>query len=110
MALIFQILIDFLERTSVKKNNIVLRQLANLVQLAIVSYLPCFKPLPNNHGFNSLPNYKLLDRAKLKAFTANKLSDGLMMISAIDRVENCGKRRKREFSHIVFKNLIPWGC
>ena len=85
-----------------------LRQLANLVQLAIVSYLPCFNPLPNNHGFNSLPNDKLLNRAKLKAFTDDKLN-GVMMISAFDRVENSGKRRKRRFSHIVFKSLIPSG-
>ena len=75
-----------------EKNNMALRQLANLVQLATVSYLLCFNPLPNNHGFNSLPNYKLLDRAKLKAF-ADKLNDGVMMISAFDRVKN-GKRRK----------------
>ena len=84
------------------------RQLANLVQLAIISYLPCFKPLPNNHGFNSLQNHKLLDRAKLKIFAEYKLN-GVMMISAFDRVENNGKRRKCWFSHIVFKSLIPWG-
>ena len=86
-----------------------LRQLANLVLLAIVSYLPCFNPLPNNPCFNSLPNYKLLDRAKLKAFPDDKLNNGVMMISAFDRVENSGKRRKCWFSNIVFKNFIPWG-
>ena len=80
-----------------------LRQLANLVQLAIVSYLPCFNPLPNNHGFNSLPNYKLLDRAKLKAFADDKLNNCVMMNSALDRVENSGKRRKCWFSNIGSK-------
>ena len=84
-----------------------LRQLAHLVQLAIVSYLPCFNPLPNNYSFN-LHNYKLLDRAKLKAFAEYKSNDGVM-IFAFDRVENSGKRRKCQFSHIVFKSLIPWG-
>ena len=86
-----------------------LRQLANLVQLAIVSYLPCFNLLPNNHGFNSLPNYKLLDRAKLKAVADDKLNDGVMTISAFDRVENSGKRRKCRFCHNVFKSLISLG-
>ena len=79
-----------------------------LRQLAIVSYLPRFKPLPNNHGFNSLPNYKLLDRAKLKAFADDKLNDGVMMIFAFDRVENSGKRRNAGFPTLFSKALFLW--
>ena len=39
-------------------------------------------PLPNNHGFNPLPNFKLLDWVKLKAFADAKLNYGVMMISS----------------------------
>ena len=37
---------------------------------------------------NSLPNYKILDVTKLKAFADDKLNIAKMMISPFDRVEN----------------------
>ena len=83
-----------------------LRQLADLAQLAIVSYLPCFSPLPNNHGFYYLPNYKLLDRDKLKAFADDKLNDGVMMISAFHTVENHGKEENAGFPTLFSKALF----
>ena len=38
--------------------------------------------------YSSLPNDKILDRSKLKAFADNKVKFLKMMIFAFDRVEN----------------------
>ena len=55
---------------------------------------------------NPLPNHKILDVTKLKAFVDDKINVAQMMISVFDRVENIvnGKRRKCifSFSHNVF--------
>ena len=44
--------------------------------------------LNNLHYFNSLPNNKILNQCKLKAFTDDKLNVTKMKISVFDRVEN----------------------
>ena len=90
MALNLQTLkLIFWKEHPLKNNIMALRRLvnlveiANLVQLAIASY-----PLPNNHGFNSLPNCKLLDRAKLKSF-ADKLNDAGIELTFLLLAKNC---------------------
>ena len=40
------------------------------------------------HFFNSLPNNKILDMTKLKAFTDDKINVAQIMISVFDWVEN----------------------
>ena len=40
--------------------------------------------------FNSLPNDKILDQSKLKAFADDKIDFVEMMISLLDRVESTG--------------------
>ena len=67
-----------------------------------------------NHSiFNSLPQDKILDWFKLKAFADNNISVAKMMISPCDRVENNVGRGENSgykytfFSHDVFKRLIP---
>ena len=49
---------------------------------------------------NSLPNDKILDVTKLKAFAEDKLNVARMMISLLDRVENTvGKRENAGYQH-----------
>ena len=63
--------------------------------------------------FNSLPQDKILDWFKLKAFADNNISVAKMMISPCDRVENIVGRGENSgyqytfFPHDVFKRLIP---
>ena len=45
-------------------------------------------------GVNSLPNDKILDLTKLKAFADDKLNVTKMTVFLFNREENCGKRRK----------------
>ena len=68
-------------------------------------------------GLNSLPNDKILDVTKLKAFADDKINLAQMMISVIPIVENMvGKGAKMlvtsifSFSHNVFKRILSWGC
>ena len=54
-------------------------------------------------SFNSLPNDKILDLTKLKAFADNKLYDTKMMISLFDREEKTegkGENAGIELSHV----------
>ena len=46
------------------------------------------------HVFNPLPDDKILDVIKLKAFPDDNLNVAMMTIPPFDRVENSGKRRK----------------
>ena len=52
-------------------------------------------PLPNNPMFKSLPNDKILDWSKLKAFAEDKIKELKIIIFVWDRFENTvGRRRK----------------
>ena len=42
---------------------------------------------------NSLPEDKILDQSKLKAFAGDKVNAAKMMVSLFDRVENTGGTR-----------------
>ena len=61
---------------------------------------------------NPLPDDKILDQTKLKAFADDKLNATKMIISVFDRVENIvGKGEiactsNFSFSHSVFKRLL----
>ena len=63
----------------------------------------------------SLPNNKILDWFKLKAFADNKLHVAKIMISVFDSVENIVGKEKMpatsifSFSHNVFKRLLSQG-
>ena len=55
---------------------------------------------------NSLPNDKILDLTKLKAFADDKLKIAKMRISLFDRVENTvGKGENAGYQHFL---LFPW--
>ena len=64
--------------------------------------------------YNFLPNDKILDWTKLKAFAEDKLDITKIMNSVCDRVENIeGKKEKMlvtsifSFFHNVFKRNLP---
>ena len=65
--------------------------------------------------FNPLPDNKILDWSKLKAFADDKLNVTQMIISVFDRVENIvGKGEiactsNFSFFHNVFKRLVSQG-
>ena len=51
---------------------------------------------------NSLPNNKILDVTKLKAFADNKINVAQVMISVFDRVENIvGKGENAGYQHFL---------
>ena len=57
---------------------------------------------PGALWFNSLPNGKILDWSKLKAFAGNKINGSKMMISLSDRVENIvGKGENAGYQHFL---------
>ena len=45
-------------------------------------------------SLDSLPNYKILDRSKLKAFADDKIYKNKKLKFGLERIENVGKRRK----------------
>ena len=52
--------------------------------------------------FNSLPNDKILDETKLKAFADDRMNEAQMMISVFDRVENIvGKGENAGYQHFL---------
>ena len=51
--------------------------------------------------FNSLPNDKILDVTKLKAFADGKKNIAQMMISVSDSVENVGKGENAGYQHFL---------
>ena len=59
--------------------------------------------------FNSLPNNKILDVTKLKAFADDKLNVTNMMISLHDSVENTVEKRKNAgYKHfLLFQPCFP---
>ena len=65
-----------------------------------------------SYNFEGLPDDKILDWSKLKAFADDKLNVTKMIISLFDRVENIiGKGEiactsNFSFSHNVFKSLL----
>ena len=58
---------------------------------------------------NSLPNDKILDMTKLKAFADDKLNVATIMISLFDRVENTvGKGENAGYQHfLLFLQCFP---
>ena len=64
---------------------------------------------------NSLPNNKILDWSKLKAFADNKIKVAKMMISVFNRVENIvGKGENAGYQHFLlfpqcFQKLVSQG-
>ena len=62
-----------------------------------------------NYSFNPLPDDKILDQTKLKAFADDKLNVTKLVISVFDRVENFVQKGELastsifSFSHDVFK-------
>ena len=59
---------------------------------------------------NSLPNNKILDWFKLKAFAEDKLNVAKMLISVFDSVENVGKKEKMQVTSIsLFPTMFSKG-
>ena len=53
-------------------------------------------------GFNPLPNDKILDMTKLKAFADDKIDVAQMIVSVFDRVENIvGKGKNDGYQHFL---------
>ena len=66
--------------------------------------------------FNPLPNDKIFDMTKLKAFADDKLNINTMTISLLDRAENTeGKGENAGYQHFLlfprcFQAILLWGC
>ena len=62
-----------------------------------------------SHYVNPLPNDKILDMTKLKAFTDNKLHVDKMTISDLDRVENTEEKGENTgYQHLfLFPQCFP---
>ena len=60
------------------------------------------------HSYNSLPNDKILDMTKLKAFADDRINEAQMMISVFDGVENIvGKGENAGNQHFLpFYNAL----
>ena len=60
-------------------------------------------------GFNSLPNDKILDQSKSKAFADDKIQFVEMMIYILDMVENTvGKGENAGYQHfLLFPQCFP---
>ena len=53
-------------------------------------------------NFNPLPNEKILDMSRLKAFTDDKMNIAKMMIYVFDKVENIvGKGENAGYQHFL---------
>ena len=59
--------------------------------------------------FNRLPNNKILDMTKLRAFAGDKLNALKIMISHFDRIENTvGKGENAGYQHfLLFPHCFP---
>ena len=64
-----------------------LNVLKRLLSQGCGSFIPQ-RQILRKKTFNSLPNNKILDQTKIKAFADNKLNVTKMIISVFDRVEN----------------------
>ena len=62
-----------------------------------------------NFVFNTLPNDKILDWTKLKAFADDKLDVAKIMISVYDWVENIVGKEENAGYHNVFKRFLSEG-
>ena len=72
-------------------------------------YIPCLfrkKEVGIEFWFNPLPNNKILDMTKLKAFANNKLNFAKMVISLFHRVENTGGKGKNAFQKCFPKSSL----
>ena len=60
------------------------------------------KNLPHTQTFNSLPNDKILDMTKLKAFADDKINETLKLKFALGQVENIlGKGVNAGYQHFL---------
>ena len=67
---------------------------------SIISQLDCYNV--SQRSSNSLPNNKILDWTKLKAFANDKLDSAKVMISVYNRVENIvGKGENAGYQHFL---------
>ena len=70
----------------------------------------CFQKVVASGLFSSLPNYKILDWPKLKAFADYNLNVTRMMISLYDRVENiAGKKEDAGYQKAPFTGSLKVG-
>ena len=69
----------------------------------------CFLKASLSRSFNSLPNGKILNVTKLKAFADNKLNIAKMKIFLFDRVENAvAKGENAGYQHfLLFPQCFP---
>ena len=59
--------------------------------------------------FNSLPNYKILDQSKLKAFADDKLKVIQMAKFVLGKIENIVGKEENAGNHTVFKDVFLQG-
>ena len=76
----------------------------NVLRSLILVFAICNRPF-SSPPLNPLPNGKILDWSKLKAFAGNKINVAKMTISLSDRVENIvGNGENAGFQHFL---LLP---
>ena len=82
-----------------------------MVQLMRIEFFSKFRMVGESGSsfFNSLPNDKILEVTKLKAFADDKLNVAKMTISLFDRVENTvGKGENACYQHFfLFPKCFP---
>ena len=59
---------------------------------------------------SSVPNNKILDVTRLKAFADDKINVAQIMISVFDWVENIVGKEENAGFHNVFKRPLSWDC
>ena len=77
---------------TISKTDIIILASWNLSANAI--NLTKAKIVPFSERVNSLPNHKILDKTKLKAFADDKINVAQRMISDFDRLENIAGKGK----------------
>ena len=77
--------------------------------------LPYLQNCQTKNDLNTLPNDKILDQSKLKAFVDGKSKVVQMAKFVLDKIENIvGKEEKADYQHFlfsynVFKRLLSQG-
>ena len=87
---------------SVKVDAFVFFLFAIIAVAVVCNVVGSYRPAGIHFYLNSLPNDKILDVTKLKAFEDDKINDAQMRISVFDRVENIvGKGKNAGYQHFL---------
>ena len=92
------------------------RNKENICNQNFLLFPQCFQKLSLSGSFDSIPNDKILDLSKLKAFAEEKINVTKEMKFVLGRKENiAGKGKNAGYQHFLFfpqcfKILLSQGC